>query len=260
APPSSDMNSRRLMGLSQGQGSRTKYSRCWGGSVGFCSTTLDEDRRLEVGPWSLDVVAYVVAVLLRRELAGVPFADIDLQARDAYAAHHGDIQMIDSTSVRAHQQAATTKKGGADADHCLGRSRGGLTTKLHAVVDAQGLPIRLGLTTGQAHDGQIADTLLNQLGPHTIVLADKAYDADRIRQLIQDHGATPNIPPKSNRRWKPCFSRRLYRERNLIERFFSKLKHFRRVATRYDKFASNFLAMVQLASMRLWMRANEPTG
>jgi transposase len=79
-------------------------------------------------------------------------------------------------------------------------------------------------------------------------------------QLIQDHGATPNIPPKSNRRWKPCFSRRLYRERNLIERFFSKLKHFRRVATRYDKLAANFLAMVQLASMRLWMRANEPTG
>ena len=71
---------------------------------------------------------------------------------------------------------------------------------------------------------------------------------------------TPNIPPKSNRRWKPCFSRRLYRERNLIERFFSKLKHFRRVATRYDKLAANFLAMVQLASMRLWMRANEPTG
>jgi transposase len=176
------------------------------------------------------------------------------------AAHHGDIQMIDSTSVRAHQQAATAKKGGADADHCLGRSRGGLTTKIHAVVDAQGLPIRLGLTTGQAHDGQIADTLLNQLGPHTIVLADKAYDADRIRQLIQDHGATPNIPPKSNRRWKPCFSRRLYRERNLIERFFSKLKHFRRVATRYYKLAANFLAMVQLASMRLWMRANEPTG
>src|SRR5262249_14590700 len=67
--PRSAMNSRRLMGLSQGQGSRTKYSRCWGGSVGFSSTTLDEDRRLEVGPWSLDVVAYVVAVLLQRELA-----------------------------------------------------------------------------------------------------------------------------------------------------------------------------------------------
>jgi transposase len=102
--------------------------------------------------------------------------------------------------------------------------------------------------------------LLYHLGPRTIVLADKAYDPDRLRELIQDQGATPNIPPKSNRRWKPCFSKRLYRERNLIERFFSKLKHFRRVATRYDKLAANFLAMVQLASMRLWLRAYESTA
>ncbi|MCC2975661.1 IS5 family transposase [Sphingomonas sp. PL-96] len=145
------------------------------------------------------------------------------------------------------------KKGGAD--HCLGRSRGGLTTKIHVVVDAQGLPIRLGLTAGQT-----ADTLLSHLGPRTIVLADKAYEADRIRELIQDQGATPNIPPKSNRKWKPCFSKRLYREPNLIERFFSKLKHFRRVATRYDNLAANFLAMIQLASMRLWLRAYESTA
>jgi transposase len=103
-------------------------------------------------------------------------------------AHDGDIQMIDSTSVRVHQQAATAKRGVQIT------SRGGLTTKIHVVVDAQGLPIRLGLTAGQAHDGQIADTLLNHLGPHTIVLADKAYDADRIRELIQDQGATPNQP------------------------------------------------------------------
>ena len=96
---------------------------------------------------------------------------------------------------------------------------------------------------GRAHD---------HLVPRTIVLADEAYDADRIREPIQDQGATPNIPPKSNRRWKPCFSKRLYRER-----FFSKLKHFRRVATRYDKLAANFLAMIQLASMRLWLRAYE---
>ncbi|MBB3457143.1 transposase [Rhizobium sp. BK313] len=65
--------------------------------------------------------------------------------------------------------------------------------------------------------------------PRTIVLADKVYDADRIRELIQEQSVTPNIPRKSNRRWKPCFSNGLYRERNLIERFFSKLKHFRRV-------------------------------
>ena len=109
------------------------------------------------------------------------------------AAHDGDIQMIDSISVRAHQQAATGKKGGAD--HCLGRSRSGLTTKIHVVVDAQGLPIRLGPIAGQTHDGQIADTLLDHLGPRTIVLADKAYDADCIRELIQEQGATPQRRP-----------------------------------------------------------------
>ena len=89
-----------------------------------------------------------------------------------------------------------------------------------ATLPSQGLPIRLGLTARQTHDGQIADTLLDHLGPRTVVLADKAYDTDRIRELFQDPGATPNIPPKSNRHWKPCFSKRLSRERNLIERFF----------------------------------------
>jgi transposase len=68
--------------------------------------------------------------------------------------------------------------------------------------------------------------------------------------LIEAQGAVPNIPAKSNRKWRPCFSKTLYRERNQVERFFSKLKHFRRVATRYDKLADNFLAMVKLASMR----------
>ena len=94
----------------------------------------------------------------------------------------------------------------------------------------------------------------------TIVLADKAYDADRIRASLREKGAFANIPPKANRRSKPYFSTWLYRERNLIERFFSKLKHFRRVATRYDKLAENFLAMVQLASMRLWLRVYESTA
>jgi transposase len=162
------------------------------------------------------------------------------------AAYDRDIQMIDSTSIRAHQQAATAKRG---VDHCLGRSRGGLTTKIHALVDRQGLPLRLGLTAGQAHDAPAALGLLDRLEPRTIVLADKAYDGNAIRDLIEAQGAVPNIPAKSNRKWKPCFSKTLYRERNQVERFFSKLKHFRRIATRYEKLADNFLAMVQLASM-----------
>lgn len=150
------------------------------------------------------------------------------------------------------------KKGGRD--HCLGRSRGGLTTKIHAVVDRQGFPLRLGLTAGQAHDAPAALTLLDRLDPRTIVLGDKAYDGNTIRDLIESQGAVPNIPAKSNRKWRPCFSKTLYRERNQVERFFSKLKHFRRIATRYDKLADNFLAMVKLASCRLWLRAYESTA
>jgi len=92
------------------------------------------------------------------------------------------------------------------------------------------------------------------------VPADTAYDADRNRELIQDQGTTLNIPPKKNRRWKPCSSKRLCRERNAIEPFYSKLEQFRRVATRYDKRAANCLAMVQFASMRLWLRANDFTA
>ncbi len=123
----------------------------------------------------------------------------------------------------------------------------GSRPKIHPVVDAQGL--RLGLTAGQAHDGQIAHAPLNHLDPPP-VLADKAYDTDRIRELVQEQGATPNIPPKSNRRRKPRFSECLYPERNLIERLFSKLKHSRRIAPRYAKLAANFLARVRLAPVR----------
>lgn len=101
--------------------------------------------------------------------------------------------------------------------------------------------------------------MLDHIGARTIVLADKAYDADRIRASLRDKGAFANIPPKSNRRSKPHFSTWLYRERNLIERFFSRLKHFRRIATRYDKLAETFLAMVQMASSRLWLRVYEFT-
>lgn len=87
------------------------------------------------------------------------------------------------------------------------------------------------------------------------MLADKTYDADRIRASLREKGAFANTSPKANHRLKPYFSKWLYREGNLIERLFSKLEHFRRVATRYEKLAENFLAMVQLASMRQWLRA-----
>lgn len=139
----------------------------------------------------------------------------------------------------------------------MGRSRGGLTTKIHALVDADGLPIALKLTEGQAHDGRAAWDMLDSLAAGNILLADRAYDSDALRQTLAERGAWANVKPMPNRRNVPAFSSFLYRYRNLVERFFNRLKHFRAVATRYDKTPENYLASVKLASVRIWMRVNE---
>ena len=139
----------------------------------------------------------------------------------------------------------------------MGRSRGGLTTKIHALVDANGLPIALKLTEGQAHDGRSAVDMLATLAAGDTLLGDRAYDSDALRQTLAERGAWANIKPMPNRRRVPAFSRFLYRYRNLVERFFNKLKHFRGIATRYDKRDDNYLAGVKLASARIWMRFNE---
>jgi transposase len=140
----------------------------------------------------------------------------------------------------------------------MGRSRGGLTSKIHALVDANGLPVRLAVTPGEAHDNRLAGKLLSRLKAGSMLLADRGYDADQIREFAAAKGAWVNIPPKSNRNDAICFGPYLYRTRNRVERLFNKVKHCRRVATRYDKLAANYLAFVQLASIRLWLRANEP--
>ena len=139
----------------------------------------------------------------------------------------------------------------------MGRSRGGPTTKIHALVDAEGLPIALKLTEGQAHDGNSAPDMLDALVEGQTLLADRAYDSDALRQTLAKRGAWANIKPMRNRINVPAFSPYLYRYRNLVERFFNKIKHYRGVATRFDKRADNFLAGVKLASLRIWMRFNE---
>ena len=111
----------------------------------------------------------------------------------------------------------------------MGRSRGGLTTKIHALVDANGLPVMLKLTEGQAHDGSSAADMLAGLGPGQILMADRAYDSDALRLTMTAQGAWANIKPLSRRVNVPAFSPFLYRYRNLVERFFNKLKHFRAV-------------------------------
>ena len=140
----------------------------------------------------------------------------------------------------------------------MGRSRGGLTTKIHALVDGNGLPVALKLTEGQANDGKSAADMLGGLGDGQILLADRAYDSDALREAMAAQGAWANIPSMPQRKTRPAFSKFLYRYRNTVERFFSKIKHCRAVANRYEKHDANYLALVKLAAARIWMRVMSP--
>ena len=110
------------------------------------------------------------------------------------------------------------------------------------------------------NDQPMAELLLNDLPAGAKVIADKGYDADWIRAHIRGQGAIPNIPNKANRTRRYRWHKQLYRERNLIERFFNKLKQFRRIATRYDKLGAAFFAFIQLAAVRIWLRSIESTA
>jgi transposase len=123
-----------------------------------------------------------------------------------------------------------------------------LTTKIHALVDALGNPVAFSLTPGQVSDLSQAEPLLEDFAPEAF-LADKAYDADRLILALEARGIKPVIPPKANRLVQRHCDFALYRERNLVERCFNTLKHFRAIATRYDKLARNFLSAVHLVGL-----------
>ena len=125
------------------------------------------------------------------------------------------------------------------------------------MVDARGLPVAITLSPGQASDKAAVEGLL-ALHPHPgDVIADRGYDARAVLNLIAARGGRGHIPTQRDRKVQRSVDPALYRQRNLIERFFNKLKHFRKVATRYEKSAQNYLAIVLMASSRLWMRHYE---
>ncbi|HWU17086.1 MAG TPA: IS5 family transposase [Devosia sp.] len=159
--------------------------------------------------------------------------------------------MLDSTLVRAHQQAATGK--GGTKNQALGRSRGGLTTKIHMLTDSLGRPLRFILTPGQAGDVLSAAALLDGFAA-TAVLADKAYDSNAFRQIVAETGAEAVIPSNRSRKTLIPHDPIIYKIRNRIERCFNELKHFRRLATRYDRRAQYFLSFIHLAAAMIWMR------
>jgi len=126
-------------------------------------------------------------------------------------------------------------------------------------VDAQGLPVRVVLTPGQASDKTTFPRLIEGLSLARDVVADRGFFARTIIDLIEAGGAVAHIPSQSNVRVRRVVETGIYRQRNLVERFFNKLKHFRRIATRFEKLARNYLAAVLLAATRLWTRAYEST-
>lgn len=128
-----------------------------------------------------------------------------------------------------------------------------MTTKIHLAVDGRGLPLKLILTPGQRGDAPLAPELLDGLSPRR-VLADKAYDSNAIRALVASMGAEAVIPCNPTRKQKIPYDFQAYKVRNLVERCFNKLKHFRRIATRYDRKAIYFLSFLALAAAMLWMR------
>ena len=135
----------------------------------------------------------------------------------------------------------------------MGRSRGGLSTKLHIAVDALGNPVRIRLTPGQRHEITQAEALIEGFAAE-FVIGDTAFDADLFRARIAAQGAEAVIPSNPSRSRAVTHDPHLYKERHLVECFISKIKTFRRIATRYEKTARNFLAMITLACTMVWLR------
>src|SRR5215208_4384443 len=159
--------------------------------------------------------------------------------------------IVDGTIVRVHQHGSGAR--GGTRTQAIGRSRGGLTTKIVALVDALGTLVRFVLLPGQRHDSVGVAPLLTGLD-FGALLGDKAFDADGFRTELDNRGAVAVIPPKANRVTTiPC-DFEMYKWRHLVENFFCKIKEFRRIATRYDKTDTSFAAMIQLVGSVLATR------
>lgn len=142
-------------------------------------------------------------------------------------------------------------QGGAHAN-AIGRSRGGPTTKLHALVDGLGRMVAFTITPGQRGDAPVAAELVGLLPASATLAADRAYDSDALRRLLLARGTTPVIPNGPRRKNLHPFDRTAYKRRNLVERAFCRIKDFRRVATRYDKLAATYAAAISLAALVAW--------
>lgn len=154
---------------------------------------------------------------------------------------------------RPPQRRRRPKKTGGPAGQCLGRSRGGFGTKIHAAVSGLGLPVRLSLSPGQFGDPGQVPMLLGGLEPGTVI-GDKGYDSGAVVERVRSVGARVVIPTQKNRTVQRDTDWHRYKDRNLVERFWAKAKQYRRVATRYEKTARNFMAFVHVAAVMILLQ------
>ena len=160
--------------------------------------------------------------------------------------------IIDSTIVRAHACSSGYKKDSQEQE-ALGRSKGGFTTKIHAAVDALGNPLRFILTPGQRNDITQAESLVKDF-TNTTVIADKGYDSNALIETIENSKSSAVIPPKKNRKAPREYDPHVYKERHLVECFFGKIKHFRRIFSRFDKTAKTFMGFLNFVGAIVWLR------
>ncbi len=184
---------------------------------------------------------------------------------DCWGQLDRSIHFVDSTIVRAHQHAAEAR--GSPAGQALGRSRGGFSTKLHVRADWRGKPLVLLETAGERHDQTMFEPFMERVEQGQIKLegrgrprqrpgriaGDKGNSSRRTRGWLRQHGIRHTIPHKRNECRRGPFDRALYRERNRVERIINRLKQFRRVATRYEKRAANYVTMVTVAAVLQWL-------
>lgn len=164
------------------------------------------------------------------------------------ASPQGELRHLDATHIKVHQDASS---GGHQETQAMGRTKGGLNTKITALVDGQGRALQLAVAPGQQADVQAVEAV--KLPSDKQIVADKGYDSDAFRKAIVASGSKPCIPPRKNRVHPVSWNRGFYKKRHHVENFFQRIKRLRRIGTRYEKLAKHFLAFVQLAAVLDWL-------
>jgi transposase len=181
---------------------------------------------------------------LWREVLALSQAEQGLEADDKCA--------VDSTCIKVHKDGANP--AGGQENQALGRTKGGLNSKLHAAVDGYGRPLALSLTAGQVSDCPQAIDLLERAGGWKIAIMDRAYDSDAIREYVAERKGEACIPAKSSRIDPVEHNKETYKTRHVVENFFEKLKRSRRIGTRYDKLDRTFFSFIIIWISTLYMR------